>query len=251
MFQLKSSIITFLSGAETRIAHAKTREFADIFINEKLPAHNIFDSKKLIIERYLEPAKHLGAPVDEIKFSLPPVKKETIKKVDDLLFGLDKNKETVIFSPSTIWASKHWIEDYWTKLLDELSGRYNIIFTGTSKDTELIKRITSLAAAGNYLNLAGKTSLLELIEIFNRAKYVIAPDTGSAHIANATQKPVIIMIFGSTAAKRTPPYGEKHFALSAELPCQPCFKRNCPRKDIPMECMKKITPDMILEKIFS
>ena len=245
----KSGLITFLSGAKRRIAHKGTREFADIFINEKLPAHDIFDPEKLIIERYLEPAEYLGIPVDEVKFSLPPVKEETIKKVNDLLIGINSKKEMIIFSPSTIWPSKHWLEEYWAQLLDELSSRYNVVFIGTDKDKVLIKRITSLVNTDEYLNLSGKTSIVDLIEIFNRAKYVIAPDTGPAHIANATQKPEIIMIFGSTGVRRTPPYGEKHSAISAELPCQPCFKRNCPKKDNFMECMKKITPDMILEKI--
>ncbi|OGI04248.1 MAG: lipopolysaccharide heptosyltransferase II [Candidatus Melainabacteria bacterium GWF2_37_15] len=244
----KSGIITFLSGAKTRIAHAKTREFADIFVNVKLPAHDTFDHEKLIIERYLEPAKYLGASVDEVKFSLPPIEDSIKSKVSSLFASLEK--EIVIFSPATIWSTKHWLENYWAELLDKLVEKYNVVFIGSANDNELIQRITSHAKTDNYLNLAGKTSLLELIEIFNRAKYVIAPDTGPAHIANATQVPSIIMIFGPTGVKRTPPYGEKHSALSTSLPCQPCFKRNCPRKDVPLECMKKITPDMILEKIF-
>ncbi len=242
----KSGLITYLSGAKRRIAHKGTREFADFFINEKLPAHDNFDPEKLIIERYLEPAKHLGADVEDIQFSLPPAKQETIEKIDNLLSGIDK--EIVIFSPATIWKSKHWIEEYWAELLDKLSGEYKVIFTGTANDKELIKRITSHAKTSDYLDLTGKTSILELIELCNRAKYFIAPDTGPAHIANATQKPKIIMIFGSTGVSRTPPYGEKHSAVSTKLSCQPCFKRNCPRKDFPMECMHKITPEMILQK---
>ncbi len=244
----KSGLVTLLSGAPRRIGHKGTREFADCFINDKLPAHDIFDPEKLIIERYLEPAKYLGADVSEVEFSLPPVNQEIIEKINTLLAGTN-GKEMVIFSPATIWPSKHWLEEYWAQLLDKVSGRYKVVFIGTARDNELIDRITSQATTGDYLNLAGKTTILELIEIFNRAKYMIAPDTGPAHIANATQKPTIIMFFGSTGVRRTPPYGEKHSAIAANLPCQPCFKRNCPRKDIPMECMKKLTPDMILKMI--
>lgn len=244
----KSGLITFLSGAPRRIAHRGTREFADLFINEKLPAHNIFDPEKLIIERYMEPAKYLGADINEVKFSLPAIKDRTIEKVDSLLSCPD-NREIIIFSPATIWKSKHWLEKYWAQLLDKLSKDYRVIFTGTANDNTLIERIISLANTDDYLNLAGKTTILELIEVFKRSRYLIAPDTGPAHIANATQIPEIIMIFGSTGVRRTPPYGEKHSAIAAELPCQPCFKRVCPRKDFPMECMEKITPEMILAKI--
>lgn len=239
----KSGIITYLSGAKRRIAHAGTREFAHIFINEKLTAHDTFDPEKIIIRRYLEPAGYLGAPVDEVKFTLPPTDKAVKDRVSKLLSGL--KKEITVFSPATIWPAKHWPEKYWAELLDSLCDDYSIVFTGAEKDNALVNRITTLAGRADYLNIAGKTSLPELIEIFNRAKYVIAPDTGPAHIANATQSPAIIMIFGPTGARRTPPYGEKHFALSANLKCQPCFKRNCPRKDFPLECMEKITPGII------
>lgn len=245
----KSGLITYLSGAKRRIAHAGTREFAHIFINEKLPAHDNFDPNKLIIERYLEPAAYLGAPVDEVSFSIPPVSEETKKSVNKLLEQLNNEKEIVIFSPATIWATKHWIEDYWAELLAKLRPKYNIVFIGTEKDKKLIEKITASSKDDDYLSLAGKTSLLELIEIFNRAEYLIAPDTGPAHIANATQHPIIIMLFGPTGFRRTPPYGKKHIALSTELSCQPCFERKCPKTTNNIECMKKLTVDKILEFI--
>ena len=245
----KSGIITFLSGAKRKIAHSGTRELASIFVNERLLAHDNFDPNKLIIERYLEPAAYLGAPVDEIQFSLPPVSQEAKNHIDKLLENIDAGKEIIIFSPATIWHSKHWLDEYWAELLEKLAPDYNVIFTGTEKDKDLIKKISSRAKTDNYISLAGKTNLFELIELFNRAKSLIAPDTGPAHIANATQKPSIIMLFGSTGSKRTPPYGEKHKALSAELSCQPCFKRKCPRTDNNMECMKKLIPGEILRII--
>jgi len=249
----KSGIITYLSGAERRIAHAKTREFADIFVNEKLKAHDIFDPNKMIIERYLEPANYLGAPVEEIKFSLPPVNDETKAYIDTLLQNIDKSKPVIVFSPATIWPTKHWIESYWGELLEKLSSDNNIIFIGSTNDKALINRITTKTNTQNFISIAGKTTILDLIELFNRTDILVTPDTGPAHIANATGKPVIISIFGSTSYKRSAPYGEKHTALSAELSCQPCFKRKCYKKSCQMECMKKITPnevfDIILQKL--
>jgi lipopolysaccharide heptosyltransferase I len=246
----KSGILTFLSGAKRRIAHAKTREFADIFINEKLEAHDIFDPDKMVIGRYLEPAEYLGAPVDEVKFSLPPVSQETKNYIDGLLENIDKNKAIAVFAPATTWSSKHWPESYWSELLDKLSPNNNVIFIGSKQDINLVNRITAKTDPHNYLSLAGKTSLLELIELFNRTDIIIAPDTGPAYIANAVGKPVIIMISGATSYKRTGPIGEKHSALSAGISCQPCHKKQCQSKTSQMECMKKITPDAVF-KIFS
>jgi len=245
----KSGLITFLSGAKRRIAHAKTREFADIFINEKLKAHDIFDPDKMIIKRYLEPTEYLGASVDEIKFCLPPVNNETKEYIDSLISDIDKNKPVIICSPATVWYTKHWIEYYWSELIDKLAPDYNVIFIGASQDKNLVDRIISMANTDIAISLVGKTNLPELIELFNRADIVIAPDTGPAHIANAGEKPAIITIFGSTGFKRSCPYGEKHIALSAQLPCQPCFSRKCPEKTLKMECMKHITPEIVFNAI--
>ncbi|HBH18292.1 MAG TPA: hypothetical protein DDX14_05030, partial [Cyanobacteria bacterium UBA9579] len=190
----KSGTLTYLSGAKRRIAHAKTREFADIFINEKLKAHDIFDPNKPVIERYLEVAQYLGAPIDEVIFSLPPVNDKAKNHIDNLLNNIDKNKPTVVLVPATTWPSKHWLENYWSELLDKLAPDNNVIFTGSAQDVDLINRITSKASTNDYLSLAGKTNLFELIELFNRSDIVIAPDTGPAYIANATSKPAIIMV---------------------------------------------------------
>ncbi len=245
----KSASLMFLSGAKRRIAHKGTRELAHIFANEKLPAHYLFDPNKKIIERYLEPAQYLGAKINEIKFSMPEVPKEVKKRVEEMLSGIDKNKPIIVFSPSTIWASKHWIEAHWSEIFNKLYSDNNIVFIGSEKDRALIARITGNTDGTLFVNLAGKTSLIELFEIMKRADIVIAPDTGPMHIANAAKKPVIISIFGSTSGKRTPPVSGRHVVFSTELPCQPCFKRTCPRKDFANECMYKITPQSVLKAI--
>lgn len=247
----KSGLITYLSGAKRRIAHAKTREFAEIFVNEKLPAHDTFDQNKLIIERYLESAQYLGAKTNEIEFSLPLIKQETIEKVDKLLLEINKDKPTVVFIPGTIWETKHWIDEYWAKLLDELSSSCNIIFVGAGKDDQLYEKIISLAPNKNNLSLINKTTVFDLIEIFNRTDMVVATDTGPAHIANAVGKPVIITLFGATSYKRSCPVGENHTALCANIECQPCFNRKCKLKDEKMRCMMMLTPEIVLEKIHS
>lgn len=243
----KSGIITFLSGAKRRIAHAKTREFADLFVNEKLKAHNIFDPDKQVIERYLEAAEYLGADVNDIKFPLPSISQSTKDYINGLLHWLDKDKPNVVFCPATTWSTKHWVESYWTDLLIKVSKKFNVIFIGTDKDNFLIERITKNLNANRHLSLAGKLNLVELIEVFNKSDVVIAPDTGPAHIAAATEKPIVISIFGSTSQKRTGPYGSRNISISSELPCQPCHKKKCTRKDNPIQCMKEIRPDMVYD----
>lgn len=245
----KSGLTMFLSGAKRRIAHAKTREFADIFANEKLKAHDIFDNDRKVIDRYLEPARHLGCETSKIKFELPPVSDDDKWLVGEMIANIDKSKPTIVFSVATMWESKHWINEYWANLMDELKGRVNIVFTGVEKDNILISEIISLSNNSKYINLAGKTNLMQLIEVFNNSDMVIAPDTGPLHIANATHKPIIVGLYGSMSNIRTGPVGENNYALSANLDCSPCCNKNCAKDDGYMECMKKLTPDRVIDII--
>jgi len=56
-----------------------------------------------------------------------------------------------------------------------------------------------------------------------------------------------IIIYGSTDWRRTYPRCKNAYVVSAEVPCQPCWKRSCPRKDY--LCLKAITPELILKII--
>ena len=130
------------------------------------------------------------------------------------------------------------------------NGYKGIIFTGGPNDNELINYISS----GRFLNLAGKTDIIELMELFSRADLVIAPDSGSAHLAWAARKPAVITIFTCTPKDVLAPYGNnsKYIALGGEgLSCQPCFKRKCHlRKNIDA-CTNFPSPSEVLKVIDS
>lgn len=56
-----------------------------------------------------------------------------------------------------------------------------------------------------FFNLIGKTTILEMIELINRAHLVVSNDSGPMHLAAALNK-TIIALFGPTAPERFGPY---------------------------------------------
>ena len=78
------------------------------------------------------------------------------------------------------------------------------------------------------------------------ADIVISPDSGSAHIAWAVNKPEIITLFFATSAKRTAPYGEKYYSISANISCSPCMKKHCKLNSNPNKCTRSITSEQII-----
>lgn len=222
---LKSLYWMLFCGAKRRIISKEAREMAVLGGNEWIDNISYAPDSPIVLN-YLRYALHLGIKPEKIQVTLPPRSKEQINKIDELLAPLDKNKPLVVIAPATTWGNKHWNKDNWKTVVENIAPNCNIVFTGAPCDNELINYI----GGEKYLNLAGKTDILELMEIFSRAKVVIAPDSGSAHLAWATGNPAVVTIFTCTPKEVLAPYGnpEKYIAFGGSgLPCQPCFKRKC------------------------
>ncbi|MBR1754503.1 glycosyltransferase family 9 protein [bacterium] len=235
----KSLFLFAFCGAKRRITFKDARELSVFGGNEFVkPKAKFRDYNYHIVERNLDFARHLGINPDEIKFPLP----QTPTDVTSLLKDIDKNKKTVVISPATTWKNKHWDIEHWKVVADYVSERYNLIFTGTDKDINLIKNISEKG-----INLAGKTNLPQLLEVFKSADLVISPDSGSSNLAWSSGKPALITIFTCTPSKRFGAYGDddKYFTLQGNLPCQPCFKKKCQNRHC--NCTKNILPDEIIK----
>jgi ADP-heptose:LPS heptosyltransferase len=149
--------------------------------------------------------------------------------------GKRSDKPLAVLCPATTWANKHWDKDHWKMLAAALGEKYNIVFTGTAADNDLINYI------GNGLNLAGKTNLNELAAIFNAADVVISLDSGSTHLAWAAGAQKIIAIFCATPKVLYTPPG--HVGLSGDLLCQPCHKKKCRHA----QCTHYPRPEEVIE----
>lgn len=244
---LKSGVILGLSGAKRKITLSDGREFSWIFANEIIKTNRKqFDINYHVVKRNLEIAKYLGADEEKIEFTLPNTSENDKNKAKDLLNKIDPNLKSVIISPETTWDNKHWTVDGWRKVIEKLSGKVNLVYTGTSDENGLSGKI--LQGFDGIINLSGKTNLFELEEVFKLADLVISVDSGSAHVAWATGVPAIITLFFATSSKRTAPFGEKYFSIQAETPCSPCMKRKCKNKII-NECVPTISPEKVISTV--
>lgn len=242
----KSFIWLKFCGAKRRICYKFGKEFSNFGGNEKLKAGPREKYSVHAVFEHLLYAKHLGLKdADKVKFTLPASTSETKAKIDDLLKDIDKSKPLVIICPATTWRLKHWNKDNWKILVDSIKDKCTLVFSGTANDTDLISYISE----DKFLSLAGKTNIKDLIEVFSRADIVIAPDSGSAHLARATNIPAVISIFTCTPPYRYGPFGDdkKYFAINGKLKCQPCHTRKCPLEGEDAEqCVNNPKPQEII-----
>ncbi len=244
-----ASLLPFLN-IKRKITLTGGREGSRFFSNEIYPEyHKLFDPEYHVVKRNLEFAQHIGADTSEVKIILKEAACEIKTKIDELLSNTDLNKKTVVISPATTWENKHWAEMHWKDTIKWLKDKANIIFTGMEADKALIERILEDTDCNSYINLAGKTNLEELAEVFRRAHIVISPDSGSAHIAWAVSKPVIITLFSATAERRSAPFGENCYVLAPQLECRPCLKKKCrlKNKQDKNKCCSLVTAEDLIQ----
>ena len=56
----------------------------------------------------------------------------------------------------------------------------------------------------------------------------------------------MVSLWGATSPLRSAPWGFDKFALVGEIPCHPCYLRNCP---VGRECMHRIAPESVIDAI--
>ena len=238
--RLKSLPFMLFSGAKRRIISDHCREFSYIGANEIMP-DSIENPNGHMVGLNLRYAKYLGLDISDIEFSLPEPAEETKTKVKNLISNL--KKPIVVIAPATTWKTKHWNIEHWKTVVNNIKDRCSLVFTGTNADKNLISEI----GGDEFLNLAGKTNIKDLIELFNYTDLVITPDSGTAHVAWASKHPAIIEIFCSTNPKWFGCFGndKKYFIVHGNLSCQPCTKRHCPKKDC--TCVNYPDPNEVIK----
>lgn len=145
------------------------------------------------------------------------------------------------FGPSKRWPARYFAQVAQTKLKEG----WHVWMFGSSKDEAIATEIQQLTQ-NRITNFIGKTSLGEAVDLISLATVVVSNDSGLMHIAAALNRP-LIAIYGSTSPKFTPPLGEKVVVLDLNLPCSPCFKRECPLKH--WRCMLDLKPEWVLSHL--
>src|SRR5581483_12226494 len=99
---------------------------------------------------------------------------------------LDRSKPAIGLMPGAEYGpAKQWPAEYYGALAKQLAtdGAQCWIF-GSAKEVALGERIREISG-GAALNLCGKTSLADLVDLSARCRAVVTNDSGPMHIAAA------------------------------------------------------------------
>lgn len=225
---LKGGGLIALARSSRKVGFGKGLEHQEhsyLFLNEKVPA---VDMEIHALTRGLMLLEQVGIPVTRIAYNLP-VSNQDRDDINQMLAaaGVDRRARLVAINPVAQWETKLWDNAKFAALADLLIERYAVpvVFSGGPADRPVIAAITA-KMQHKALNFTGKTSLMGLAALYERATFLVSTDTGPMHLGAAVGIPVVAL-FGPTAPWRTGPFGEGHRVVRTDSSCAPCFQRRC------------------------
>ena len=126
----------------------------------------------------------------------------------------------------------------------------SIVLVGSEKEKTFVDEVyDALAEKKNISNIAGKTTLTELVQLFASAKGTLTTDSGPAHISNAVGTDTLIL-FGAGNEHNTAPYNKANRIVMrlGKLACEPCTDNVCKIYGTP-ECLLQLDERLITENV--
>ncbi len=243
----RSGFFAFASGAAVRIGFANAREFAPMCYTQRV---TVRDPDMHAVDRNYLFGRLLGFADVPIRFDLP-VQAPAQTSAAHLLAeaGVAAGEAYVLLGPGTRWETKLWPAEYFAELAGRLRNEtsWRVVLVGMKEEEAVAARVAELAG-GFPVNLAGRTSLAELIALVDGAAMVVMHDSGPMHLATALGKPMVAL-YGPTSPKRTGPYCRSDAVARLELPCSPCYIKTtgaCPHGH---RCMREMMPADIMRRV--
>lgn len=239
---LKSALVPFFANIPRRTGWQGEARFK--LLNDR----RVLDKTRypLMIERFMALALPAGADLPQ-PYPMPVLSAdpENLQRLlKDLDLRLDRGVVVLCpgaeFGPAKRWPAEH----YATVARHAIDSGSQVWLLGSPKDQADCADIRTRVPEA--VNLAGRTRLVDAVDLMSVATAVICNDSGLMHVACALGRRTIAL-YGSTSPDFTPPLSEDALVLSEALDCSPCFERTCPL--IHMNCLRQLAPERVIEAL--
>ena len=174
-------------------------------------------------------------------------------KPDDVDRGLQRlgigrpSRPVLALCPGAEYGSaKRWPVEYFVQLADAIGDQeWQVWIFGSAQDAVQGRQIAAQTNTA-CLDLIGKTTLAEAVDLMSLASVVVSNDSGLMHVAAALDCK-LVALFGSSSPDITPPLHPLAKVLCLALECSPCFARECPLGH--RQCLRDIKPEQVLRAI--
>jgi ADP-heptose:LPS heptosyltransferase len=204
-----------------------------------LPTFAFIPSPNLTLPKF-QPRPHEPAEIDAL------LRRENPQLASGPLILLNPNASDLL--PLRRWPPARYVE-----LARRLLERYPELFIGLTGAPAEAAAITDLAndiGSDRVIQLAGKTTLRQLLVLYTRSKILITNDSGPAHFASMT--PIhVLTLFGPETPTLFAACSDNVTALWAGIACSPCVNAYNNRQSVCRNnlCMQAITVNQVFEQV--
>ena len=265
-FARSSAILSYLSGARTRAgyhAHFGEASYRGDLMTHRLSFNPFLHAAELfqvLVEAVRRPASALPS------FDLTPPEAEPLPRfrpeagetaeVETMLretLGTETVPPLILLNANCgdLLPLRRWSNERYVELAHRLLDRYpdlRIVLTGAPDEAAEAQALVDEIASERCISFAGRTTLRQLMVLYDLAELMVTNDSGPAHYSTLTSIDVITLFGPETPAvfgARTP----RSHILWANLVCSPCVnafndRQSACRRNV---CMERITVDEVFE----
>ena len=159
--------------------------------------------------------------------------------------GLPSGRPVVALCPGAEYGpAKRWPAERFAALAARcVEAGASVWVLGTDAERQAAARILAAAPA---VDLTGRTSLTDVVDLLSAATVAVVNDSGLMHVAAALSVP-LVALFGSSSQTFTPPLSARARVLERRLDCRPCFARTCPLGHL--DCLAGIGVDQVFASV--
>ncbi len=176
-----------------------------------------------------------GLPITSRPLALNPPDGDVLREVSDLLRAKAPSRCAgyVAFQLGASEPRRQWPEANFARLGRMLWEKMGLcpVLLGAQVEHGLAESYTRQAATP-YINLVGRTSLLQLAGVLCHCRCLVTNDTGTMHLAAGLNRPVVAIFLATAQPWDTGPFREGCLCLEPDLACHPCsFGQQCAHQE--------------------
>ncbi|RLJ17602.1 lipopolysaccharide heptosyltransferase II [bacterium endosymbiont of Escarpia laminata] len=237
---LKSALVPFFARIPQRTGWLGEMRYGLLNDFRKLDKQHL----TMTVQRFVA----LAFPADESALPEipPPALKVRVADVQQAMsdLGLQKGPRPLLaLCPGAEFGpSKRWPEGNYGELARQrIESGWDVWLFGSEKDQPVCETVNRVAQ-GRCVDLSGRTSLAQAVDLLSLADAVVSNDSGLMHVAAALNRR-LVAVYGSTDPGFTPPLNRGSQIVRLGLDCSPCFKRECPLGHL--DCLRKMPVEMV------
>jgi heptosyltransferase-2 len=159
--------------------------------------------------------------------------------------NISEDDKIMVIAAGARSHTKRWQADKFSRLSLTLMQEFaaKVILVGDNDDI-YISHYISKDSKFMVLDLAGRTTIGQLVFLLKKARLVITNDSAVMHIASYLNAPTVA-IFGISDELKYGPWSQSCITVKRDIHCRPCAKAQC--RFGTLECMELIKVEDVLK----